>query len=260
MRKNNALAKWKAGETTYGAWLSIPNSFSAEIMAHQPFDWINIDMQHGLIDYTDAVHMLQAISTKDVTPFVRVPWNDMGIIGKVLDAGAMGVIIPMVNSVEEAQQAVRATRYFPMGARSFGPARASYYAGADYFAEANNEIACIVMIETKQAYEHIDEILAVPGITAVYVGPADMSITLGQQPRMDNEGQFEGVRVGIAQACKRHGIIAGIHANAALAAKHAAAGYQMITVTSDSGAMVAGAMADLRVVKEGASGVAPVYR
>lgn len=261
MRKNLALAKWRAGEPTYGGWLSIPSPITAEVMAHQGFDWINIDMQHGLIGYQEAVSMLQAISTTETTPFVRVPWNDFGIIGKMLDAGAMGVIIPMVNSVEEAQQAVAASRYFPAGSRSFGPVRAGLYAGADYFAEANNEIACIPMIETKQAWERIDDILSVPGITAVYVGPADMSITLGQAPRMDNEGAFEEVRVGIAKACERHGVIPGIHANAGLAAKHAAAGYKMITIGSDLGSMTAGAAADLRTARGGnAAGAQPVYR
>ena len=261
MRTNIALAKWRAGEPTYGAWLSIPSSVTAEVMAHQGFDWINIDMQHGLIGYEDALRMLQAISTTEMTPFVRVPWNDFGIIGKVLDAGAMGVIIPMVNSVEEAKLAVAACRYFPAGSRSFGPVRAGLYAGADYFAHANEEIACIPMIETKQAYERIDDILSVPGITAVYVGPADMSITLGQQPRMDNEGAFEEVRVGIARACERHGVIPGIHANAQLAAKHAAAGYKMITISGDMGSMVAGATADLKVARGGdAPGTQPIYR
>src|SRR5437773_105781 len=129
MRTNTVKEKWAQGEVTYGGWLSVPSSFSAEVMAHQGFDWVNIDMQHGVIDYQVALTMLQAISTTPTIPFVRVPWNEFGIIGKVLDAGAMGVIIPMVNSVEEAKAAVAACRYFPYGSRSFGPARAAYYAG-----------------------------------------------------------------------------------------------------------------------------------
>jgi len=260
MRENTPKAAWKAGKVTYGAWLSVPSSFSAEAMAHQGFDWLCIDMQHGLIDYQVAVTMLQAISTTPTIPFARVPWNEMGIIGKMLDAGAMGIIIPMVNSVEEAKAAVAACRYFPQGARSFGPARASFYAGADYFAHANEQIACIPMIETRQALDRLDDILAVPGIDAVYVGPADLSITLGQQPRMDNEGAFEAARVAIAKTCQRHGVTPGIHANAQLASKHAAAGYQMITVSSDLGSMAAAAARDLRSVREGTEGAQPVYR
>ncbi len=259
MRLNDAKRKWKAGEVTLGAWLAIPSSFSAEVMAHQGYDWICIDMQHGLIDYQVATTMLQALSTTGTIPFVRVPWNEFGIIGKMLDAGAYGIIIPMVNSVEEAQQAVAACRYHPAGTRSFGPVRAAYSAGADYFAHANDEIAVIPMIETQRALDRLDDILSVPGIDAVYVGPADMSITLGQQPRMDNEGAFEEVRLRIARACKAHGVVAGIHANASLAAKHAAAGYQMITVTGDAGAMAASAAADLKLARSQSPTGQPVY-
>jgi 4-hydroxy-2-oxoheptanedioate aldolase len=259
MRENTVKAKWRAGQVTYGGWLSVPSSFSAEAMAHQGFDWLCIDMQHGLIDYQVAVTMLQAISTTPTVPFVRVPWNEFGIIGKMLDAGAMGIIIPMVNSVAEAQAAVAACRYFPDGARSFGPIRAGYYAGQDYFGNANREVACMPMVETKQAVEHIDEILAVPGIDAVYVGPADLSITLGLPPVLDNGGAFEEARIVVAKACARRGVIPGIHATAALAAKHAAAGYQMITVSGDVGAMASGAARDLRTVRDTGGAGQPVY-
>jgi 4-hydroxy-2-oxoheptanedioate aldolase len=250
MRINTMKEKWARGEVTHGAWLSVANSFSAEVMAHQGFDWICIDMQHGVVDYQVAVTMLQAIGTTETIPIVRVPWNEFGIIGKMLDAGALGVIIPMVNSVEEAKVAVAACRYFPEGSRSFGPTRAAYYAGANYFGEANQQVACIPMVETKQAVERLDDILSVPGIDAVYVGPADLSITLGLAPRMDNEGAFEEARLRIAERCAAHGVTAGIHANASLAAKHAAAGYRMITISGDVGAMAAGAAADLRTAGE----------
>jgi 4-hydroxy-2-oxoheptanedioate aldolase len=259
VRTNTVKEKWARGEVTYGGWLSIPSSFSAEVMAHQGFDWVNIDMQHGVIDYQVALTMLQAISTTPTIPFVRVPWNEFGIIGKVLDAGAMGVIIPMVNSVEEAKAAVAACRYFPAGARSFGPTRVAYYAGADYFSGANQEIACIPMIETRQAVERLDDILSVPGIDAVYVGPADLSITLGLPPGMNNGGAFEDARVLIAKKCADHGVIAGIHANAGLAAKHAEAGYRMITVSGDAGAIAAQAQADLKVARGAAEGSKAVY-
>ncbi len=258
MRPNSTKAKWRQGDVTYGAWLMIPDTFSAEVIAHQGFDWVCIDMQHGVIDYRDAVAMMQAISTTDATPFVRVPWNDFSMINKVLDAGAMGIIVPMVNSVDEARAAVAACRYFPAGARSYGMTRAALYAGADYFDHANDEVACIPMIETKQALASLDDILAVPGIDAVYVGPADMSITLGLPPRMDNGGAFEDARLAIAAACERHGVTAGIHANAALAAGHAAAGYRMITITMDVAALTAGAAADLRAARDG--GKAPADR
>lgn len=259
MRTNTVKEKWASGEVTFGAWLSIPSSFSAEIMANQGFDWVCVDMQHGVIDYQVALTMLQAIGATATIPFVRVPWNEPGIIGKALDAGAMGVIIPMVNSVAEAKQAVAACRYFPQGARSFGPTRATYYAGTDYFTGANREVACIPMIETRQAVEHLDEILAVPGIDAVYVGPADLSITYGLPPGMANGGAFEEARVLIAKKCAEHGVTAGIHANASLAEKHAAAGYRMITISGDAVAIPMQAQADLKTARGAASGAKAVY-
>lgn len=259
MRTNTVKAKWASGEVTFGAWLSIPSSFSAEIMANQGFDWVCVDMQHGVLDYQVALTMLQAIGATATIPFVRVPWNEPGIIGKALDAGAMGVIIPMVNSVAEAKQAVAACRYFPQGARSFGPTRATYYAGTDYFTGANREVACIPMIETRQAVEHLDEILAVPGIDAAYVGPADLSITYGLPPGMANGGAFEEARVLIAKKCAEHGVTAGIHANASLAEKHASAGYRMITISGDAVAIPMQAQADLKTARGAASGAKAVY-
>ena len=256
MRENAAKAKWRRGEVTYGAWLSIPSAFSAETVAHAGFDWVCIDMQHGVIDYQVAVTMLLALSTGDCTPIVRVPWNEPGIIGKMLDAGAMGIIVPMVNSVDEARAAIAACRYAPVGARSYGPTRATLYAGDDYFSHANEQVACIPMIETKRALDGLDAILDVPGIDAVYVGPADMSITLGLPPGMDNGGAFEEARLRIAAACAKRGIAPGIHGNASLAAKHAAAGYQMITIHSDIAAIASGAVADLALVRGGVAGPA----
>jgi 4-hydroxy-2-oxoheptanedioate aldolase len=206
-------------------------------------------MQHGYADYAAAVPMLQAIGTTTATPIVRVPWNEPSIIHRVLDAGALGVIVPMVNSPEEAAAAVAACRYYPQGGRSYGPSRGAYALGDDYFARANDEIACIPMIETKQAVERLDDILAVPGIDAVYVGPSDLSVTLGLPPALDNGGAFEEARLRIALACAEHGIVAGIHANASLAEKHAAAGYRMITITVDLTALNAAANADLARVR-----------
>ncbi|OGO50910.1 MAG: hypothetical protein A2148_02095 [Chloroflexi bacterium RBG_16_68_14] len=262
MRENTVKRAWREGKVTYGAWLSIPSAFSAEVMAHQGFDWLCIDMQHGVIDYQAAVTMLQAISTTPTIPFVRVPWNEPGIIGKMLDAGAYGAIIPLVNSRGEAEAAVGACRYAPDGYRSYGPIRAAYYAGADYAGHANEEIACIPMVETTTALANLEEILAVPGIDAVYVGPADLSLTLGLPPRMDHPDSsgFQEARHRIAEACRRHGIIAGIHASAALAPKHVEAGYRMITVSSDIGSIAAGAAQDLRSVREIGSSGQPVYQ
>ena len=250
MRENTAKRAWREGQVTYGGWLSIPSAFSAEVMAHQGFDWLCVDMQHGVIDYQVAVTMLQAISTTETMPFARVPWNEPGIIGKTLDAGAYGVIIPLVNTRAEAEAAVAACRYAPEGRRSYGPTRAVYYAGEGYASEANEQIACIPMIETATAVANLDEILSVPGIDAVYVGPADLSLTLGLPPAMDHDDQtFQDARLSIVNACRKHGIAPGIHANAALAPKHVEAGFQLITVSSDLSAMAGAAAADVQSVR-----------
>ena len=146
MRPNGIREAWAAGRPALGAWLMIPSAFCAEIVAHAKFDWVCVDMQHGIIDYAQMVTMLQAVSSTEVTPLVRVPWNEPGIIGKSLDAGARGVIIPMVNSRADAERAVQACRYAPLGARSYGPVRANYSVGFDYFTNANADVLCETLI------------------------------------------------------------------------------------------------------------------
>ncbi len=256
MRQNLVKAKWRRGEVAYGAWLTIPSAYSAEIVAHAGYDWACVDMQHGHIDYQVAVTMLLALSTTDTMPFVRVPWNEPGIIGKVLDAGAMGVIIPMTNSAGETRAAVSACLYPPLGSRSYGPGRAALYGGAGYFDGANDEIAVIPMIETKEALETIDDILPVPRVDAVLFGPSDMSISLGLPPGLENPGPWEDAWRRIADACGRHGVVAGVYANAALAPKHAAAGYRMIVVTNDATTLAQSAARDLAAVRAGDAGAA----
>ncbi len=248
--ENPAKKAWKDGKVTYVAWLSLPNVFTAEGMARLNFDIVNIDMQHGLIDYADAVQMVQAIKAAGNTPFARVPWNEPGIIGKMLDAGCKGIIIPMVNTVAEAKAAVAACRYAPVGDRSFGPTMAAT-GDPQYFDTANDQVACIPMIETTQAVDNLDDILSVPGIDAVYVGPADLSITLGLRPGTDNSGTFDDALKKILDGCKKHGVTPGIHASAALAKKRRDSGFQMITISSDRGAMAMGAMDDLKTAHEG---------
>lgn len=251
MRENALKAKWRAGEATFGAWLAIPDPVVAEAAARAGFDYVCVDLQHGLADFRQCVGMLQAISTTDVTPIVRVPWNEPGIIGRVLDAGAMGVVIPMVNTPDEARAAVAACRYAPDGARSYGPVRAAMYAGADYHQRANREIACIPMIETKEAIEGLDAILDVPGIDAAYIGPADLSITYGLPPGPDNGGPFPAALEAVVRGCRARGIAPGFHANPALAATRAAQGFQMVTASADLGALRATFRSDVERARGG---------
>ena len=244
---------WNDGATTLGGWLSLREPILAEAAGSSGYDYVCIDMQHGLADYEQTVVLLHALARTPTVPIVRVPWNEQGIIGRVLDAGAMGVIIPMVNSVEEARRAVAACRYAPIGARSFGPLAAGVRHGGGYYGSANDLVACIPMIETRQAVEAIDDILGVEGIDAVYIGPADLSITYGLPPAMDNPGEpFDGALATVVAACQRHGVVPGIHSAASLAAKRHGGGFRMITVSSD----VAGAMATLRKdAADGRSGI-----
>ncbi len=192
MRENRVRQRWQVGETVLNGWLAIPNSFSAETMAHQGWDSLTIDLQHGIVDYLSTVSMLQAISTTDVTPLVRVAWLDPGIIMKVLDAGAYGVICPMINDAADAEALVAACRYPPQGQRSFGPIRALLYAGADYPSHANESVIVLAMIETAKALANLDEILAVPHLDGVYVGPADLSNALGWSAELRHGGETGG--------------------------------------------------------------------
>lgn len=252
MRENTLRAIWARGEAVVNGWLSIPASFSAEVMAHQGFDSLTVDMQHGVVDYQTAVTMLQAISTTLVVPLARVPWNDPGFVMKVLDAGAYGIICPMINTRAQAEALVRASRYPPRGYRSWGPVRASLYAGTDYGDHANDELLVIPMIETVEALENLDEILSVPGVDAIYVGPSDLSLALGCKPRLDQtDPPVVEAQQKIVAACKRHGVVAGIHNNTAeYALKMIAEGYQFVTLASDSRFLAAKAAAEVAAVRK----------
>lgn len=212
MRPNNVRALWQKNTSVYNGWLMIPSSASAELIARQGWDAVTVDMQHGMIDYSDALTMLQAISVTDTTPFVRVPSLESGIIGKVLDAGAYGVICPMVNTRAQCEHFVRSCRYAPLGHRSMGPVRATMYAGPDYAAHANDTVVAMAMIETQEAVDNLDEILSTPGLDAIFVGPSDLSVSMGHAPGFDP--RFPKVYAAIeriAEACGRHGVVAGIH-------------------------------------------------
>lgn len=248
---NPVKEKWARGEPTFGAWLSIPSTFSAEAVARRGFDWVCIDTQHGLIDFQMAAEMLLAVHAAGTVPFVRVPSNDFAAINRMLDAGALGIIVPMIASADDVRAMVNACRYPPAGARSFGPTRAALAMGGNYFDIANDAVACIPMIETKSAVEAIEEIVALPGVDGVYVGPNDLSLALGQGPGLDNDGDYAQAYQRIAKACAAAGVAAGIHASASLAAKHVTTGYGMITVASDLAALVRGVARDLRTAREG---------
>jgi len=247
---------WSKGEAAVGGWLTVPSSFSAELFAHAGFDWLVVDMQHGVIDYQVAVTMLQAISTTDTVPLVRVPWNEPGIIMKSLDAGAYGVVVPLVNTRAEAEATVAACRYAPRGMRSHGPIRAMLYAGRDYISRADEEVLCIVQVETKESVDNLDEILSVPGVDAAYIGPADLSISLGLPPASDrDEPAFVDAIQRVLDACRQHNVVPGAHAgNTAVARKRLEQGFLMVEMCDDANALIRTAAADLKAVRGSGGG------
>jgi len=250
VRNNDLLTTWKAGGSAIGLWLTLPDPNSAETLGSADANYLTIDLQHGLIDYAEARAILQATQRSASVPILRVPWNEPGIISKALDAGAMGVIIPMVNSVAEAEQAVSSCFYAPKGTRSHGPVRAAGALGPGYAAEANDQIACIPMIETVQAVERIDQILEVPGIDAIYVGPADLSRTMGLPPGPGHDNQeFNDALATVVVACDKAGVAPGIHSTPSLVKTRLQQGFRMVTATSDMLALVAGATAALETAR-----------
>ena len=252
MRKNKLKELFKTGKPIINSWLSIPSSFSAESMAQQSWDSLTIDMQHGLIDYSSAVSMLQAISTTNITPMARVNWNEPGQIMKILDAGCYGVICPMVSNRKEAEKFVQACQYPPKGYRSFGPIRASIYGGSDYAKHADDEILKLAMIETKEALEKLDEILDTPNLDGVYIGPADLSLAVGEEPGFDKTEDTKAYKeiLRVLDAAKKRKLIAGLHnGTAEYAQKMLDKGFNLVTVGSDSRYITAGAKTDLEKLK-----------
>jgi len=258
MRENKLRRLWTSGGAAVNGWLAIPNSFSAETMAHQGWDSLTVDMQHGVVDYQAMVTMLQAVSTTETVPMVRVPWLEPGVLMKALDAGAYGVICPMVNSRVDAQNLVAWTHYAPQGTRSFGPVRALLYGGADYPQHANQTIVTLAMIETAKALDNLDDILSVEGLDAVYIGPSDLSLSLGCAPAMDDvEPKVAQAIDHILERAKAHGVVAGVHnASAESALKRIAKGFQFVTVSSDARLMAAGAQAVIAKMRAGPGPVA----
>ena len=236
MRKNKLKKIFKEGKAAINGWIEIPSSYSAETMAHQGWDSLTIDMQHGAIGQSDVLQIFQAISTTDVVPMARLNWNEPGQIMKVLDYGAYGIICPMVSNREQAEKFVQACLYPPKGYRSFGPTRGFMYGGSDYVDHANDEILKIAMIETKQALQELDKIMSTKGIDGVYIGPADLSLAIGEKAGFDKpEGHptYEQM-LNILSHAKKHNLIAGIHnATPEYAKKMIDLGFQIVTVGSD---------------------------
>jgi 4-hydroxy-2-oxoheptanedioate aldolase len=252
MRENRLKSIWREGGTVVNGWLHVPSSFSAEVMAHAGWDSLTIDMQHGPVDYESLVPMLQAISTTDTVPVVRVLWNDPGLIMRVLDAGCYAVICPMINTREEAEAFVGACRYPPEGYRSFGPYRATLYGGQDYTEHANETVVTMAMIETQEALDNLEEIIGVQGLDAVFVGPSDLGQNLGYGPGTDREEPevLEAIE-RILAAAREHGLTAGIFTGTPeYASRMVEKGFRFVTISSDARLMAAAAAGALTALEE----------
>ncbi len=250
--KNKLFQIWNKGEASVNAWLSIPNSFTAEAFGKMGWDSVTIDMQHGQNDYSTAIAMVQGLTNSDTVPMTRVPWNEPGIIMKMLDLGIQGIIAPMINTKEDCEKFVSYCYYPPIGQRSFGPMRAQLVHGTGYYNNANKNIASLAMIETKQAVENLDAILSVPNLTGIYIGPADMSSSYGLPPKFDvrEDPVFSNIKM-IAKKAKEKGKIAGIHNGSVKYMKEMMDyGFQFTTLLSDFRMMTSHAESLLKELKE----------
>lgn len=214
MRPNATKRLVRAGRPAIGIFIASASPLVAEIAGSLGFDWVLIDLQHGENNLGNLSPMLTAVSATPATPFVRVPANDSMLIQRALDLGAYGVVVPMVNSVAEAEAAVQAVRYAPRGARSWGPIRGALYGGPDYFTGAADELMLLAMLETGQAVQNAREILSIDGIDGCYVGLNDLSISLGLAPEAVTAEELpapvEEALATILAACEETGKVPGV--------------------------------------------------
>ncbi len=247
MRPNLIQLRFQAQEPIVNAWLSMPGSYSAEVVARQGFHAVTVDLQHGMMDFETAMAMLQAISSTDATPLVRCAAVDGPQIMRLLDAGAYGVICPQVDSPELARRFVAACRYPPMGNRSFGPARGLLYGGADYFDHANTHVMALAMIESSEALDALEAILDTKGLDGVYVGPNDLALSLGARPGSEREGPVADAISRILEATRRRGLLAGIFcADAAMARSRLTQGFHLVTPGNDAAVLAQGCKARIQ--------------
>ncbi|WP_207539027.1 HpcH/HpaI aldolase family protein [Sabulicella rubraurantiaca] len=249
---NKVKEAWKSGKAVVNGWLAIPNAFSAEMYAQCGWDSVTVDMQHGVQDYLSCVACFQGMQPHGVLPMVRVPWNEPGIVGKVLDAGAYGVICPMVNTEAEARALVQYAKYPPKGTRSNGPIRAgSYGSGGTYQKTANDEVLVIPMIETQTALDNLEAILDVEGIDAIYVGPSDLGLSLGMEPKLDREEpEIMKIYERLLKETDKRGIAAGLHnGTPEYANKMIKMGFKLVTILNDVGLMVNAAKSAVKIAR-----------
>ena len=232
---NRIKRAWSEGRASFGVWATIPNAFAIDLLSCAGLDHVCVDQQHSIIDYASMVSMLQATQSAEITPVVRIAQNEPWLVMRVLDAGALGVIVPLVNNADDVKRAVSACRFPPEGTRSYGPIRASGVIGSSDPKILAQEVVCIAQIETREGLENVEEITATPGLDGVYIGPADLAISLDLplEDAGENLKHVEAVE-RIREACDRNGIAAGLHTTSGEAArKYAEQGFSIVNVGVD---------------------------
>ena len=243
MKTNHVRKKLKRGEPSVGTWLTLPDPLAARMMAQVGFDWLTVELEHAPVDWQTAATSYAVIAATGPVPLGRVPWNTVENIKRVLDTGAWGVVVPMVNSRAEAEAAVAAARYAPLGRRSIGGQLHAVNFDTDaatYYARANEEILVVLMAEHVDAIAQADEILSVPGIDVIFIGPNDLHNSMGLAPQFESEHpEFVKAVDHILQMARQHGVAPGIHvADAAAARRRIEQGFQFIAVASETGMML----------------------
>lgn len=251
MQVNRVKQQLKAGQPSIGTWLTYPSPFVAESLATAGFDWLNVDMEHNPIDWETAALLFMAVRSQGGVPLVRIPWNHAENIKRALDCGAWGIVVPMVNSRAEAEAAVAAAKYPLRGIRSVGGSRHALSFGtnaADYWQHADDEILVVVQAEHIDAVNHADEILSVPGIDCVFIGPNDLAASMGYGPGYEREDPEVVAAVAkVLAAARRHGVAPGIHCSSGGAVRRRIAeGFQFCALASDARLLTSAARAELQ--------------
>jgi 4-hydroxy-2-oxoheptanedioate aldolase len=256
---NKLTQIWASGKAVVNGWLAIPSGFSAEVLAQCGFDSITVDLQHGVQDYQSMVQCFQAMQPHPITPMVRVPWNEPGIIGKVLDGGAYGVICPMINTKAQAEAFISYCKYPPMGARSNGPIRVGLYGEAGtYQTVANTDTLSIPMIETREAVANLEAILDVPGVAGVYIGPSDLGFSHGLVPKLDREEpEMLAIYERVIRETRKRGQHAGIHCGStAYAVRAFGMGFRLVSLLNDVSLMAMAARSGVSQIRKDSGGIA----
>lgn len=261
MRANHVRRRLAAGEPSIGTWLSLPSPECAEYVGKLGFDWLVVDTEHNPVDIRTLAQMFAAMAGTAVAPMVRIPWNSGENFKRVLDAGAWGVVVPMVNTRAEAEAAVEAARYAPLGARSVGGGRHAMSfetSSAEYYAHANENILLVLQIEHIRGVENAAEILSVPGVDATFIGPNDLAASMGLGlgvPLESDEPRLVEAITHVRDTAIEHGVAPGIHTSGAAAVnQRIAEGFQFCAMASELRYLLAGLNQDIAALNWTAAG------